>query len=444
MAIERSRAAIWEEFLVHDKVGTTYSVECTHCEHQFTTTGASRLNDHLLGKPGVITCAACPAPVRALYAPKAVAPVSSSQRSSVGIQQFFSGSKKDAADLAVAADFYHEGVAFHNVQTPAFQSMLDAVTKAGLDNIPPNVNQLRDKELDAAVKCAKASVQPLLNSAACTDGVPTGFSLCSNGWTDVSKHPLINILVTAAAGTVFLRAYNATGEHKTAEYLGGLIREQLLDLGADNCVLIVTDNAAACKAAGALLEDEFPHISWLGCLAHCMDLTLKDIMELPWAKALAKRIKSTHKLILHHQAPHALFGKHSPTLTLLLPGMTRFASQLLMMQRFIKVPSQSFASTCSGCAHRCQTLLLMLLVWRRSPMPQGARERSRVGGVSHRGQAQDAPQGSGSAQDHSLQVLRSADHKAARRHQAQDLSSPNGRQQCAVHWQDLLHDVSPA
>lgn len=268
--------------------------------------------------------------------------------------------------MAVADFFYHEGVPFRKVQTPAFQSMLDAVAKAGSGYRPPNVNQLRDKELDAAVKRVGASVQPLLDSASCTDGVPTGFSFCSDGWTDVSKHPLINVLVTTAAGTVFLRAYDATGKHKTAEYLAGLIREQLLDLGADNCVLVVTDNAAACKAAGALLEEAFPHISWLGCLAHCMDLMLKDIMKLPWAKALAKRIRSTHKLILHHQAPHALFGKHSPTLTLLLPGMTRFASQLLMMQRFIKVPSQSFASTCSGCAHKCQTLLLMLLVWCRS------------------------------------------------------------------------------
>jgi hypothetical protein len=43
---------------------------------------------------------------------------------------------------------------------------------------------------------------------------------------------------------------------------------------------VVTDNAANCVAAGRLIEERYPHITWSPCVAHVCDLALEDIFKL--------------------------------------------------------------------------------------------------------------------------------------------------------------------
>jgi hypothetical protein len=45
---------------------------------------------------------------------------------------------------------------------------------------------------------------------------------------------------------------------------------------------VCTDNASACKKAGEIIEERYPHITWSPCGAHVMDLLLEDIGKLPW------------------------------------------------------------------------------------------------------------------------------------------------------------------
>lgn len=45
---------------------------------------------------------------------------------------------------------------------------------------------------------------------------------------------------------------------------------------------VVTDSAANCKAAGRLVEEEFPHITWSPCVAHVCDLWLEDMFKIEY------------------------------------------------------------------------------------------------------------------------------------------------------------------
>jgi len=110
----------------------------------------------------------------------------------------------------------------------------------------------------------------------------------------------------------------------------------VVQVGAANVVLVVTDNAASCKAAGKLLEDKYPHIMWVGCLAHCLDLLIKDICKLGWAEATISLGKTIVKFLKRHDKTKHLFSIHS-TLQLLQPGDTRFATAITMLERVIKV-----------------------------------------------------------------------------------------------------------
>ncbi len=44
-------------------------------------------------------------------------------------------------------------------------------------------------------------------------------TICSNGWDNVARHPLLNAMFACPKGDVFLGAINTMGEHKDAHYI---------------------------------------------------------------------------------------------------------------------------------------------------------------------------------------------------------------------------------
>lgn len=60
-------------------------------------------------------------------------------------------------------------------------------------------------------------------------------------------------MVASAAGTLFLKAYDATHVTKDAEYVAKLFTEFVEKIGVSNAVQIITDNTSNYKPAGALI-----------------------------------------------------------------------------------------------------------------------------------------------------------------------------------------------
>ena len=59
---------------------------------------------------------------------------------------------------------------------------------------------------------------------------------------------------------MFLRADNCQGEIKTKEYIAEKLRSVIEEVGRQNVVQIITDNASNCKGAGLILEAEYGNI----------------------------------------------------------------------------------------------------------------------------------------------------------------------------------------
>nr|KAJ0197514.1 hypothetical protein LSAT_V11C700386920 [Lactuca sativa] len=77
--------------------------------------------------------------------------------------------------------------------------------------------------------------------------------------------------------------------HKLFELLDAVIEENDEEL----VVQVVTDNVSGYKAASALLMEKRKGLYWTPCAAHCIDLMLKKIGDLPQNKyALLKAKKS--------------------------------------------------------------------------------------------------------------------------------------------------------
>lgn len=79
------------------------------------------------------------------------------------------------------------------------------------------------------------------------------------------------------------------------------------------------------QAAGSIIERKYPHIKWVPCAAHCLDLSLEDISKLSWCGEVISQAKSMVGFITRHEWSLALYREHASSkdgqgLQLLKPG----------------------------------------------------------------------------------------------------------------------------
>lgn len=159
-----------------------------------------------------------------------------------------------------------------------------------------------------------------------------GCSILSDGWTDGRNRTLINFIVVSNGVMVFLKSIDASNIVKNAENLSLMLEEVVLEVGIENVVQVVTDNAAAYVAAGKLLQDRHPTLFWTPCAAHCLDLLLEDIGKIDWVKPIVEEARDITKYIYNHPWVLQLMREHTKGKELVRSGATRFATNFLTLQ----------------------------------------------------------------------------------------------------------------
>ncbi len=71
-----------------------------------------------------------------------------------------------------------------------------------------------------------------------------------DGWTDRKGRTLINFLVNSSKGSVFINSVDASDESKTAALLTSLIEKEMMEIGPEKVVQVVTNNASNNVALG--------------------------------------------------------------------------------------------------------------------------------------------------------------------------------------------------
>nr|KYP40723.1 hypothetical protein KK1_037941 [Cajanus cajan] len=97
-----------------------------------------------------------------------------------------------------------------------------------------------------------------------------GVSIVSDGWIDVQRRPLINFMTTSEGGLIFLKAINASDEIKNKHYMTDKMIQVIKEVGEQNVVQIITDNAPVCKDARMIVEISFTKFFWTPCIKEHM------------------------------------------------------------------------------------------------------------------------------------------------------------------------------
>ena len=167
--------------------------------------------------------------------------------------------------------------------------------------------------------------------------ISSGVSIVSDGWTDTARHPLINFMVYSQNGPVFLKAVDALGQYKDAQYMGELFIKVIEEVGIESCVQIIIDNAPVCKAAGLIVETKYPQIFWTPCIVHSLNLALKSIAsDVTWIGNLLEDARHIRNFVQNHTNALTIYKEYTH-LSLLKIADTRFASSFIMLKRLKEV-----------------------------------------------------------------------------------------------------------
>jgi hypothetical protein len=334
---------------------------CNYCgSFKRANCGVDAMRAHLSGEHSnkAKPCKSVPLEVQAVFK-KDIASSSKRSGTQLTLGAAVDGSLRSTASEAIARWAFVHGVSFRAIDNDLFRAAMREVGKAGPSYKPPARKQIATTLLETIYDQTKQEVEAALEAQKCY-----GYSICSDGWTDVKSHTLINMMVMTAHGQFFLGSVDASDDVKSGEILAELMSRHIEVLGPQNVVCVVTDNASNCVVAGDCVQSTYPHISWLGCIPHCLSLLMKDLGKLSFVSKVVQEVSGVCFLsdrfveniqLAHNQLTYALFMqivstvRSTPTIRnvfrkfsshelLTLPD-TRFAYSLIMLERFKLVKS---------------------------------------------------------------------------------------------------------
>ncbi|KAK4596520.1 hypothetical protein RGQ29_014530 [Quercus rubra] len=228
------------------------------------------------------------------------------------------------ADMAIARFLYDNCIPFNVVNSVYYQKMIDAIAAAGPGYKGPSYHAVRVPLL----RDQKKEVQLLVESQR-RHWAEVGCTLMADGWTDTRHRSLINFLVYCPRGMVFVKSVDASDIVKSTRNLFKLFDEVVTWVGPKNIVHMVTNNASNYVSAGKLLCEKYKTISWSPCAAHCLNLVLQDMGDMPHVERLKKRASQVTVFIYNHVALIAWLRKRPGWTDIVRVGATRFATTFL-------------------------------------------------------------------------------------------------------------------
>ena len=102
--------------------------------------------------------------------------------------------------------------------------------------------------------------------------------LISDGWSNVRGDSVINFVLTTPR-PIFHKSIIATGVSHTGDFIGEQLCNVIEQVGSEKICAIITDNAHNMKSAWKYVEQRYPHIFSIGCVAHSLHLLCKDLIS---------------------------------------------------------------------------------------------------------------------------------------------------------------------
>ncbi|TQE07882.1 hypothetical protein C1H46_006531 [Malus baccata] len=230
-------------------------------------------------------------------------------------------------DQYVARWVYEAGIPFHAIDNDSFKRVMEAVGQFGPGYLPPSQYELREPLLKEEVERVKKSLKKHEEEWALN-----GCSIMTDAWSDRKRRSIMNLCVNCKEGTIFLSSKECSSEAHTGEYIFEYVDKCVEEIGPQNVIQVVTDNASNNMAAANMMKKKRRNMFWTSCATPTLNLMLQGIGNLPRFKGVIDKAKAFTIFIYAHHKTLALMRKHTKKRDIIRPGVTRFATSFLTLQ----------------------------------------------------------------------------------------------------------------
>jgi hypothetical protein len=307
---------------------------CRHCDASFIVKSISRARSHFDDSDKhIATCAKCPKLTRDAIMKEFFTNAKRRKRNDQPSRQPSIASKfipaqratQDSFEHALAMYIVRTNTAFRAVEDPWLLKMLQ-IARA-LPELPamPSRKKLSDSILN---RVADDSIQSMATNFQ-QQSKRFGYTLAIDGWSTRHNVDYINFIKSSNGVDMFSEAKSGVAFKKKVDMVA-LLSEHIR-AGGKEIVQLVVDGAVVCTFP--TLSASFPDVFLTWCGAHSLDLLLEDIAKHTDVRMIIDVASSLVKFIMNHKAVLDIFKKHSQGMILLRPGLTRFATHFISMQR---------------------------------------------------------------------------------------------------------------
>ncbi|CAI6012252.1 unnamed protein product [Closterium sp. NIES-65] len=221
-----------------------------------------------------------------------------------------------------------------------FLNMLRAVNAAGTGYVPPKRGYVGGAGLLACKQQIEKALTPITKT-----WKETGMTIASDMMRDKSGRAQMNILCINASGAVFQEAVDCKAETKSGEFIVSVLQPVIEKVGPEHVVAICTDGGSNYVSAAKLLQKKYPHIEFVPCATHVLDLLLEDFGSMAWAQEVVPAATDMISFIRSHTWTRAflrcpeLHGEEK-SLQPLRPAGTRFGTQYITVSRLREIRPQ--------------------------------------------------------------------------------------------------------
>ncbi|KAK8626274.1 hypothetical protein V6N13_133925 [Hibiscus sabdariffa] len=126
------------------------------------------------------------------------------------IAKSFGTVERHWVDILIVRALCMNGIPFNILRNPGFLAMLKGVNQAPKDYKPTSFDRARTTLVDECQREIEKELTPVKDT-----WTTHGTSIVYDGWTNVKRQPLINVVASNSSGSMFMYAKDFTGHEKT-------------------------------------------------------------------------------------------------------------------------------------------------------------------------------------------------------------------------------------
>ncbi|XP_021315251.1 uncharacterized protein LOC8066208 [Sorghum bicolor] len=226
-------------------------------------------------------------------------------------------------------------ISFNACDNDEFKQMCEAIGQFGPGLEPPCQDSLREKLLEEEYARTKSLLQE--HDA---EKMKNGCSIMTDAWTDRKRRSIMNLCTNCADGTSFISSMEMSDVSRTSEVIFELVDKAIEDIGPENVVQVVTDNASNNMGAKKVLLEKRPQIFWTSCATHTINLMLQGIGNLARFKKVIEQAKAFTIFVYGHTRTLECMRYFTEGKEIVRPGVTRFASTFLTLNSILEKKDQ--------------------------------------------------------------------------------------------------------